>query len=135
MVSLLIERHEFIRALEAEGVPEDVTRKVLRDATTIQRLSVAECNGDYPCDNGERKVEFCADCQSGYVRGVMAQRPQGPVCPNCRACGRITASLKPFNVTPVFQGDPRGCCVKLKVPSGRTDDGNREGLCVPVRRF
>lgn len=36
---------------------------------------------------------------------------------------------------PVFQGDPRGACVKLKVPSGRTDDGNHEGVCVPTRRY
>jgi hypothetical protein len=28
-------------------------------------------------------------------------------------------------------GDPRGCTVKLKVPSGRTDDFGGTDLCVP----
>ena len=32
----------------------------------------------------------------------------------------------------VFQGDPRGCTVKLTVPSGRTNDWGREGICVPT---
>ena len=38
----------------------------------------------------------------------------------------------PFGITPVFQADPRGATVKLKVPGGRTDDMGREGICVPV---
>jgi hypothetical protein len=32
---------------------------------------------------------------------------------------------------PVFSGDPRGATVKLKVPSGRTDDWGGVGICVP----
>ena len=32
---------------------------------------------------------------------------------------------------PVFSGDPRGCTVKLRLPSGRTDDFGGTGLCVP----
>ena len=32
---------------------------------------------------------------------------------------------------PAFSGDPRGCTVKLRVPSGRTDDFGGTGLCVP----
>jgi len=33
----------------------------------------------------------------------------------------------------VFSRDPRGATVKLTVPSGYTDDGGREGICVPTR--
>lgn len=32
---------------------------------------------------------------------------------------------------PVFSGDPRGCTVKLRAPSGRADDFGGTGLCVP----
>ena len=32
---------------------------------------------------------------------------------------------------PVFSGDPRGCTVRLRVPSGRTDDFAQEGVCIP----
>lgn len=31
----------------------------------------------------------------------------------------------------IFSGDPRGCTVKLTVPSGRTNDWGAEGVCVP----
>lgn len=31
----------------------------------------------------------------------------------------------------VFSGDPRGCTVRLRVPSGRTDDFAGTGVCVP----
>ena len=126
------DREQFLATIANEGVSLDAARLVLRHANTIQRLATAECNGDYPCDNGERKVQPCSRCESGYVRSVLSK---DGICPQCRAQDRITAILKPFNVQPVFQGDPRGCCVKLAVPSGKTDDWGREGLCVPTRDF
>ena len=126
------ERDEFISILATEGVPYEVARKVLRNACTIQRLAVASCNGDYPCDNGERKVKFCARCEGGYVPSYLTK---AGLCPSCRAEDRITTLLQPFNVKPGFQGDPRGNCVKLEVPSGRTNDWGREGICVPTPRF
>jgi hypothetical protein len=43
----------------------------------------------------------------------------------------FTTTLQPFGITPDFQGDPRGAVVKLKVPSGRTDDWGKTGICVP----
>ncbi len=123
------EREEFLVSITREGVPLDVARKVMRNAATIQRLSEAECNGDYPCDNGERKVSFCTRCESGYVKWVLKK---GGLCPNCRAQDRVAALLAPYSVKPDFQGDPRGACVKLVVPSGRTDDWGKTGICVPA---
>lgn len=154
------EREDFIAQMQAEGMPPEIARRILRHANTIQRLSAAECNGDYPCDNGERKVEWCARCEAGYVRSSMVRDHTNPVldakglhaliCPNCRAqdliaqwCNKSTVSaggtlwkeagFPPF--VPVFSGDPRGACVKLRVPSGKTDDLAREGICVPTRRY
>jgi hypothetical protein len=43
----------------------------------------------------------------------------------------IVASLgRRFGV--IFSGDPRGATVKITVPSGRTNDWAREGICVPT---
>ena len=33
----------------------------------------------------------------------------------------------------IFSGDPRGACVKIIVPSGRSDSWGGEGMCVPTR--
>ena len=32
----------------------------------------------------------------------------------------------------IFSGDPRGITVKITVPSGKTDDYGKEGICVPT---
>ena len=34
-------------------------------------------------------------------------------------------------IVPVFQFDPRGAVLKLRVPSGRTNDWGQTGICVP----
>ena len=47
----------------------------------------------------------------------------------------LTELLAKYSIKPDFQGDPRGCCVKLIVPSGKTDDWGRTGLCVPTRNY
>lgn len=44
---------------------------------------------------------------------------------------KIRALCAPLGITPVFSGDPRGATVKLKVPSGRTNDWGGTGICVP----
>lgn len=31
----------------------------------------------------------------------------------------------------IFQGDPRGCTVKIKLPSGYKDDWGGDGFCIP----
>lgn len=123
------ERGVFLEVMRAEGVPQVVTRAVLRDAATIQRLAVAQCNGDYPCDNGTRAVVFTCKCEGGYVPEAI----KGGQCPDCRAQARIVKALAPYKIEADFQGDPRGACVKLVVPSGRTDDWGRTGMCVPTR--
>ena len=52
-----------------------------------------------------------------------------------RARQRIEAACKPWGIVPNFQGDPRGACVKLLLPSGRWNSmgGAEDGFCVPTR--
>lgn len=121
------DREEFVAIVAQEGLPYDVARVLMREATTLHRLAEASCNGDWPADNGQRKVEPCKRCEGLWVRSVLKK---GGLCPDCRAEDRVRAIL-PEGFAAVFQGDPRGAVFKLKVPSGRTNDGGREGVCVP----
>jgi len=51
------DRDEFIVKMTKAGLDIEAIRALLRLATTIQRLAVAQCNGDYPADNGQRETE------------------------------------------------------------------------------
>lgn len=45
---------------------------------------------------------------------------------------RITEICKSIGCEPIFEGDPRGCDVLVKVPTGYTDDWGHSGVCVPI---
>ena len=137
------ERDEFIATMTAEGLPVPEIRLMLRYASTLNRLAIAQCNGDWPADNGERKTEVCQDCGIGWVPSSFKRIPHiteskggrtyyKRVCHDCRTSALVKANL-PMGYTAVIGGDPRGCVLKIKVPSGRTNDWSREGICVPVR--
>jgi len=49
-----------------------------------------------------------------------------------RVANRILDICKEFGGIPVFQGDPRGNTVKIKVYDGYTNDFGSEGICVPT---
>lgn len=85
-----------------------LARLILRNAATIQRLAVDACNRELS------KEEI--------KRGEDAEK-------------RISDACKPWGIVPNFNGDPRGCCVKLILPSGRWNSfgGAEDGFCVPVR--
>lgn len=99
--------NEFVAlmAREVPGLPSVVLDKVLEDADTIQRLAVAYCNREL--SKAEEKED--ADAEE-----------------------RIRAALAPHGVKARFSGDPRGACVKLDVPSGRSNAFSGGGVCVPT---
>ena len=107
----------------------DIARRLMREAQTLDRLAAAQCNGDWPADNGERPVIFCT-CGSGFVPSVFKGKPR--LCPDCRATARVQKML-PEGFKAIFGGDPRGCVLKITVPSGATNDWGKDGICVPVR--
>ena len=102
------EREEFIAIMVAEGVPLDVCRRVIWKSNVVQRLAAKFCN----------------------VELTLADERA-----NAEAQNAIVEMLKPYNVVPVFSGDPRGACVKLKVPSGRTNDCGGVGVCVATNSY
>ena len=138
------ERENFLLAMQREGVPADVARKVLRHAATIQRLVVVACSDEaadrdrIACPGrGNPRTDSCL-CQDygSYDRETNAHgRVPRYMLREKQAADRIDELLRPFGVVPVFGGDPRGACVKLKVPSGRTDDWGQTGLCVPTPNY
>jgi hypothetical protein len=121
------EREDFIVTMAKQGVPADVSRVVLRHANTIQRLAVAVCNGDWPSDNGERKVETCPKCEGLWV--PFSIKANG--CPDCRAEALLVKALAPYNFAVETAGDPRGYCVHIY----STTSTLRQEFGVPSRRY
>lgn len=103
------DREEFVAAVVEEGLPLKKARLVLRNAATVQRLAVKECNEELTA--------------SDRRRDQLAQ-------------ARIRALVEPHGIKPRFGGDPRGYCVKLLLPKTKkwnTWGGAEEGYGVPTR--
>ena len=158
------EREDFLITMQAEGMHPDIARRILRHANTIQRLAVLACSseaadrdqvrcpGSAGClcrDYGSYKQAECpafhddpspclltpSACAVEHVhRGEHGTVPRYLVR-EARAQRHISALCGRLGIIPKFQGDPRGACVQLTVPSGKTDDMGRTGVCVPTRRY
>lgn len=127
----------------------ETARALLRHATTLQRLAEAQCNGDWPADNGERKVEPCPLCEGLWVpsqiQGGTAARlarqwrvehggakpGEARACPDCRTEARVHALLEGTQWQAWTRGDPRGYVLKLFPRAIKDDRGN--GLAVFTR--
>lgn len=138
-MSYEMERENFLLAMQAEGMPPEIARRILRHANTYQRQAINECNGDGPSrlkDDGARKN---ANVLWAREQQARAERLTAQWCDKAglawEAADPLHRSVITIPFSPIFQGDPRGACVKLKVPSGKTDDWGREGICVPTRRY
>jgi hypothetical protein len=79
--------------------------RLLRLAATVQRLATEACNRALTPKEVRKDEKVQMD---------------------------IIAILAPHDCEAKFQGDPRGCCVKVVVPDGYTNDWGREGICVPA---
>lgn len=129
-------REEFIARI-ATAMPDasayyaaSVARRLMRHASTLQRLAVAQCNGDWPADNGERKTKECPLCGSSWVPSAItggklaraavqdagiptvgggnhmylskgvSPRPVA-ACPDCRTAAAVRATVREH--LPMFQ--------------------------------
>jgi hypothetical protein len=118
------DREQWLMNASRLGLNDYQARKLARLASTHNRLAEAECNGDYPCDNGERKVIWCDRCGSGYVRSATfasGNEPltghdgpySGRICKSCRTEDLIRHFAALYQIGVEFQGDPRGWTVTL----------------------
>lgn len=110
------EREEFITTMIAEGLTLPEARLILRHAATLQRLAVTACN-----------VELTPRQKKQEAR---AQAGIGAICQ-----ASLEHTIERAGIVPNFSGDPRGAVVKLRVPSGRTNDWGQTGVCVPTLRY
>jgi hypothetical protein len=92
------------------GLNDYQARYITRLASAHDRHAEASCNGDWPYDNGERKVIFCRVCEGGMVRSKIDKHG---VCESCRLDARILAYANECGIKAEVQGDPRGWTVKL----------------------
>lgn len=136
------DREEFVAIMAAEGVGLDLARYLMRQATTLHRLAEASCNGDGH-DHPEGPRHWVKPDGSGTWCAVVLEpgirrtgRRPFVTCPDCLSAEREADVVRVLQAAggklePVFRGDPRGAVLKLKVPSGRTNDWGRTGVCVP----
>jgi len=119
-------REQTIAELSRAGIPLHTIRKLLRYGATLHRLAEAQCNGDYPCDNGGRKVVPCTRCESLWVRSSMVRDYTAPkvegkyiplICKDCRTAELIEAACREVNLVPDIGGDPRGAVLCVKLPT------------------
>lgn len=90
-MSYQTERDEFIVRASGEGLGLDVCRKLLRYASALQRLAVAQCNGDWPY-NGDRDRPTSHKATPKDVRELWDKRYT--VCPKCEASGVSKAAMR-----------------------------------------
>jgi len=118
----------------------DLARLILRNAATIQNAEEMACSSEaadrdrVPCPSKPGAVDcLCRDCGS-YANGRHGSVPRIQI-QILRASQRIEAACNPWGIKPKFNGDPRGACVKLILPSGRYNSwgGKEDGYCVPTR--
>lgn len=147
-------REEFIARI-ALAMPDasayysaQIARKLMRHASTLQRLALAQCNGDWPADNGERKTAACPLCESSWVPNVITggklakaaweaiggnNAPRPPwvldplacrACPDCRTAAAVRVLVREHlpMFQAVFTGDPRGYVVRLAPAQATRED-------------
>lgn len=102
-------RDEFIAEATRAGLRVDQARSLLRYAATLQRLAEAQCNGDWPADNGERKTAACPICENHWAPSTI--KTAG--CPDCRTEALVKRALEGSTLVPEFHGDPRGAVLRL----------------------
>jgi len=110
------EREMFMMRAVKIGLSWETAQRLLSLGVTLQRLAEAQCNGDWPADNGERAVQECPRCACYWTPDTIKRAG----CPDCRAQDRVLKLLKDYaDVCVEFQGDPRGAIMTLKTADGR----------------
>jgi len=113
-------REQTIVSLTKHGVSLDDERRALRQAATLQRLAEAQCNGDWPADNGQRETKLCEHCGLAWHPSAFSKDGR---CVDCRTEARSATLAAKYGAKAITQGDPRGC-----VLSWRFEDGKEVGI-------
>lgn len=132
-VQLQRDRIAFEDLIRSESEPSGLSwserlrlaRLLLRHGQTHARIQEAICNGvewmRWDTNESFNKRQARHEAWTEKRDAQLEKRIMA-------ICTELGAGFKP-----VFSGDPRGCTVKIQVPSGRTNDWGKEGICVPTR--
>lgn len=112
-------RDEFMARCGKHAIPTPAARRFLSLAGRLQRLAEAQCNGDYPADNGQRETSTCPRCEMLWAPETITRKG----CRDCRATDAAKAAAKVYSLEVETQGDPRGCVLTLIM-----EDGTRIGV-------
>ncbi len=124
------DREEFLILCDRDGIPADTARALMRYATTATRLAVASCNGDWPADGGADRWPL-RECGCGSLWAKESFRRD--LCPSCRCDDLIKRACDAANLPFALSGDPRGCVVKVKLPTYKGNSWAGDGMtCVPA---
>jgi hypothetical protein len=123
------ERWEFIHLIMKhttvpEGEAQRAALKLLRYGATYSRIQEFECNAP---DAKYGQDEYNKRMQERWEREQERNEKK-----EARITELVTQVCKSIGCEPVFQGDPRGATIKVKMPDGYTNDWGREGICVPT---
>lgn len=132
------DREEFVSIMTEEHVPLDVIQALMRAGTSLHRIAELQCSSEAadrdrvlcPGDKGHPGTCLCRDYGDFDGSGAHGKVPRINVR-EAQIEARVRKLCEKHGLVPVFQGDPRGAVLKIKVPSGRTNDWGREGVCVP----
>jgi hypothetical protein len=120
------ERHEFI-AMMYEHSPHEWNQNdppmfiqkqaelLMRYGATLHRLAEELCNG-----------------YQDYQGNWDAKRTEQSEKKQARIEAKATLVAEAIGGKAIFQGDPRGCVLKVIFPDGYMNDWGREGICVPT---
>lgn len=125
-MSKIQEKMLFAKRMDKYGVTLRDCERLIRQATTIDRLAVAMCNGDWPADNGERETVPCPKCGSFWVPSTIKKGR----CQDCAAAERVAEILKDYSVSFSASGDPRGYTLTI-IPAGADPDNSSQTIGVP----
>ena len=149
------ERDEFITRMAREGLPVDVTRLLLREATGLNRRAELACSSEaadrdrVPCPASKGTGPCLCDSADQHEKPLpTGWRPGIPriTLQDWQAEQRVRKALAEMDKnlpadaprwTMETQGDPRGCVLRIIPPSyaernkGR-DRGNLDAIGVPA---
>lgn len=141
------DREEFLFSMSGLGVSIRDARTILRHAATIQRCNEASCSYEWadrdrvecpgakdrkpgqPYDS--RRPDNCI-CDYGYSTPGQHETVQRVERTAQRREISIRAILTPYGLEPVFQGDPRGWCLRILRPTDRRGEAYSDGIGVPA---
>jgi len=138
-----------------EGVNVTTARKLLTAASKLQRLAELACSSE-AADRDRVKCPKAFRQEDVAGVGTCLCRDYGSYDPDATTPGgdpdhhgaipriglteartekRVTDLCAKHGLSPEFGGDPRGAVLKLKVPSGKTNDWSGTGIAVPSRGY